>query len=65
MDKLIIKGAKLIFEKGICEGLDLVCDKVSGKIVQICPVAQVQEGDEVLDAGGAYLSAGFIDIHLH
>lgn len=65
MDRLIIKGAKLIFEKGICEGLDLVCDKVSGKIVQICPVAQVQEGDEVLDAGGAYLSAGFIDIHLH
>ncbi|MGM9791004.1 MAG: N-acetylglucosamine-6-phosphate deacetylase [Candidatus Cryptobacteroides sp.] len=65
MDKLIIKGAKLIFEKGICEGLDLVCDKLSGKIVQICPDAQVQEGDELLDVGGAYLSAGFIDIHLH
>lgn len=52
-------------EKGICEGLDLVCDKDSGKILQICPEAQVLEGDEVLDAAGAYLSAGFIDIHLH
>ena len=65
MDRLIIKGARLIFERGICEGLDLICDKSSGKIVSICPEASVLEGDELLDAGGAYLSAGFIDIHLH
>lgn len=65
MDKLIIKNARLILEKGIVEGLDLACDKASGKISQIAADIEVQEGDEVLDAGGFYASAGFIDIHVH
>ncbi len=67
MDKLIIKGGRLIFPASIEEGLCLVCDKDSGKILSIVKEddLSIESTDEVLDASGRYVSAGFVDIHVH
>ncbi len=67
MDKLIVRGGRLIFPGSIEDGLCLVCDKGSGKI--LCVVKDgdfsIESADEVIDASGKYVSAGFVDIHVH
>ena len=67
MDKLIIKGGKLIFPDEVRGGLNLVCDKQTGKILSIVADSclTVESSDEVIDAAGRYVSPGFVDIHVH
>ena len=60
---MIIVNAKVIFPGEIRDSLAIVCEE--GKITAIFPAAQLGENVEVFDAGGKYLSPGFIDIHVH
>ena len=60
---MIIVNAKVIFPGEIRDSLAVVCQ--DGKIVDILPAAQLGENVEVIDAGGNYLSPGFVDIHVH
>lgn len=65
MDRLIIKGGKMILPEEMAEGLSLVC---RGRHIEIIvPDADIlpEQGDSVIDASGKYVSPGFIDIHLH
>ena len=62
---LAIENAKVVLENGILwDGVVLVED---GKIAAVGKVGQVQipEGAERLDAKGAYVGPGFVDIHNH
>lgn len=65
MSRLIIHNAKLVMEDGIVEGAALLCDKSTGKIAGIVREFTPEEGDELIDAEGNYVSPGFIDIHVH
>lgn len=58
MNGLRIINGKVITPTGIVEGVDLFLR--DGKIV-----AAGSPGDRVIDAGGRYVSPGFIDIHVH
>jgi len=55
-----IINAKIVVEQEILTDRVLLFDK---KIISIGD--RVAEGVEIVDAQGAYLSAGFIDIHIH
>jgi len=55
-----IINAKIVVEQEILTDRVLLFDK---KIISI--VDEVAEDVEIIDAQGAYLSAGFIDIHIH
>ncbi len=67
MEKLIIKGGRLVFPGSIESGLALVCDKSAGKILGIVREKDLttESTDEVIDAAGSYVSPGFVDIHVH
>ncbi len=67
MEKLIIKGGRLVFPGSIESGLALVCDKSAGKILGIVRENDLttESTDEVIDAAGSYVSPGFVDIHVH
>lgn len=57
-----IKNAKIILKDRIVDGMALAYDeKISGVV---CPCS-IPEGAEVIDAEGAYVAPGFIDIHIH
>ncbi len=36
-----------------------------GCIVELAPALSPEDGEDVLDAGGAFLSPGFVDLHVH
>ena len=55
-----IINARLIESDRVVEGKVLIFDK---KIINIAE--SVPEGSEIIDAKGAYVSAGFIDLHIH
>ena len=55
-----IVNAKIITHKEVLEGYALSFDK---KIVSLS--REIPKNTELIDAKGLYLSAGFIDIHLH
>jgi len=55
-----IVNAKLVYGDKIVEGKVLLFDK---SIIGI--MEEVPEGTDILDAKGAYISAGFIDLHIH
>ena len=65
MKRLIIINGQLILPEGIRNDLVMVCE--NGKITDLVSAGGflAQAGDEVIDAAGKYVSAGFIDIHLH
>jgi len=56
-----IVNAKLIYQDGIVEGKTILFDKSIVKIVDDVNFDEV----ETIDANGAYVSAGFIDLHIH
>ncbi len=56
------KNAKVIFPDKIRDCV-VVCE--NGKIVDITDRYQQSAGDNTVDCGGLYLSAGFCDIHVH
>ena len=56
-----IVNAKLIYQDKIVEGKTVVFDKYIVKIVDTINLKDI----EVIDANGAYVSAGFIDLHIH
>lgn len=61
--KKLIKNGKIITPDGITEGYLTVIDGVIGEIGE----GKAPEGnfDETIDAGGNYVSPGFIDMHTH
>lgn len=56
----IING-KVILQDGIVEGKAVLFDK---KIIGIVDADTVQ-ADAIIDAGGLYVSPGFVDVHIH
>lgn len=65
MERLIIKNGKTILPTGIETGKNIVCR--GGKIERIVAAGEFtpEAGDRVIDAGGDYVSPGFIDMHVH
>ncbi len=68
MDRLIIDNAAVILPDGIRERQQVCCE--DGKIVAVLPMPVAAEtaagmGTRRLDAKGAYLAPGYIDLHLH
>lgn len=60
---IAIKNAKLVLENGILEqGILLVKD---GKIAAVGKDVAIPESARVVDAQGAYVGPGFVDIHIH
>ncbi|MBA2133884.1 N-acetylglucosamine-6-phosphate deacetylase [Capillibacterium thermochitinicola] len=57
-----IKNIRLITTEGIKEGQAVVYDQT---IREVLPEKELPAGCTVMDGGGAYLSAGFIDLHIH
>ena len=57
---MIIKNAKIYTPRHTFEEGDLFIR--DGRIV---PFAQPEEGEEVVDAAGAYALPGLVDIHFH
>lgn len=57
-----IKNGKIILSDKILEGFALVYDK---QIIDIISENEVIENAEIIDAKGNFVSAGFIDIHIH
>ncbi|MFA7636162.1 MAG: amidohydrolase family protein [Monoglobales bacterium] len=66
MNKIkMIKNAQVVTENGIIwDGAIVISD---GKIAQIGREREIETpvGAEVIDAGGAYVGPGFVDIHVH
>lgn len=65
MKKLIIINGKAILPTGVETNKAIICK--DGKIEQIIDECQldIQPGEQVIDAGGQYVSPGFIDMHVH
>lgn len=64
-DIKIIKNANVVLENGIIwDGGILIC---GNKIVKADSIKNIEvpEGAEVIDAQGAYVGPGFVDIHVH
>ena len=61
-DRFVFRGGRLILPEGVREGLALVVE--GGRIAAVVPEADAPEGI-VVDAGGRYVSPGFIDMHVH
>ncbi len=65
METLIIKNASVILPVGIAEDSCVHCS--GGRIDWAGPSrdCRVSAADEVIDARGAYLAPGFVDLHIH
>ena len=62
--KLIINGKIIALERIIPEGSVSLCDGVITGVYE--GIGRLPEPDEtVIDAGGKYISPGFLDIHVH
>ncbi|HHD72581.1 MAG TPA: hypothetical protein ENL02_01490, partial [Epsilonproteobacteria bacterium] len=58
--KALING-KIIYERKVLDGYTLLFDKKIIALSKDRPPAQ----SEVIDAEGCYVSAGFVDMHIH
>lgn len=65
MATLLVNHATLVLLDELKENQSLYCE--DGKIVRFGPSENFegQSANQVLDAGGAYLAPGFIDLHFH
>ena len=65
MKRLIITNGRIILPDSYLGDHVIVCN--NGVIEHICPANAFifDESDEIIDAGGKYVSPGFIDIHTH
>lgn len=65
MKRLIITNGRIILPDSYLDNHVIVCN--NGVIEHICPTNAFifDESDEIIDAGGKYVSPGFIDIHTH
>ena len=65
MSGLLIDNVRLVALDGIRPAQAVLCR--DGRIERVGPAGalRAQEGDEVVDAKGAYLAPGFIDLHIH
>lgn len=59
---LFLKNAKVVFPDKI---RDCVVVTDNGRIIDICNTFDSTENAAVIDCKGLYLSAGFVDIHVH
>ena len=61
----VIENAKVVLERGIIfDGVIVICDDricAFGKSGEV----EIPEGAEHIDASGAYVGPGFVDIHVH
>ncbi len=57
----ILTGGKIVTDGQVLEGFDICVE--DGKIVDVCKSGE--NSGEVIDIGGNYITAGFIDIHCH
>ena len=61
----VIENAKVVLERGIIfDGVIVICDDricAFGKAGEV----EIPEGAECIDACGAYVGPGFVDIHVH
>ena len=58
---LIVKNAKILSDSGEFIAVDI---KIENGIIN--EIASKISGDvEMIDAGGSFVSAGFIDVHVH
>ncbi len=64
MSGLLIAGGRVIDPAA---GLDAPADVRirNGRIAEVAPHLRRQDGEEVLDAAGAVVSPGFVDMHVH
>jgi N-acetylglucosamine-6-phosphate deacetylase len=62
LGEMIFANARLIFPKGVRDGLEVLVEK--GKITAIREHRHAA-AEEVLDLQGNYLAPGFIDLHVH
>lgn len=65
MERVILTNGKTILPAGVETGKTIVCR--GGKIERIVADREFvpEAGDRVIDAGGNYVSPGFIDMHVH
>ncbi len=62
MRDYVITGARIILPDIVSEGRDIL---ISGDTIAAIGMGFRPKDAEVLDAGGAYLSPGLVDIHIH
>ena len=64
MSRLLVKNAVLIQLDGLLLDHAVLCS--NGKIERIAPTSELQtDAEQVIDAQGAYLAPGYIDLHIH
>lgn len=64
MSRMVITNAVIVYPDRLAEKQAVMIEQ--GRFVRIGSMETMEAaGAEVLDAGGSYLAAGFIDLHLH
>ncbi len=65
MNRLILTNGKVIFPDSIEEQMTVVVKDSVIQAIMPSDEVKIEEGDMVVDAGGKYISPGFVDIHTH
>ena len=65
MLQVLIKNITAVLPDGLAAGYAVAVE--DGKIVKVCKTDELHNAaaEQVIDAGGQYLAAGFIDLHIH
>lgn len=63
MSELVFTGGTVILPDRLCAESNVVCR--DGRIAAISKKKTLPRGVQVVDLGGAFLSPGFVDIHVH
>ncbi|MDI9370378.1 MAG: N-acetylglucosamine-6-phosphate deacetylase [Synergistaceae bacterium] len=57
-----LAGSRIVAGRSWFDGLALLFDE---RVIDFVPEAEIPSGAELLDAGGAWIVPGFIDVHVH